>query len=246
MKMKKIAFILLSAAAALFALTGCGEYSEISGGYQIAENGSYAAEADGRETEALPYVIETESQTDPARTEEAPPTEADEAAEAEEAPKTDEAELTESAAQETAPITESFDDTEGAPPQTTAVLSKESGEAANISVEKNGSYTAPEDVAEYIHTFGTLPDNFITKSEAKELGWDSSKGNLWDVAEGKSIGGDYFGNYEGLLPKADGRRYTECDVNYGGGYRGGERIIFSNDGLIFYTDDHYQTFTQIY
>lgn len=115
-----------------------------------------------------------------------------------------------------------------------------------LSVEKDGSYTTPEDVAEYIHTFGTLPGNFITKAEAKALGWDSSKGNLWDVAPDMSIGGDYFGNYEGLLPKAKGRKYTECDVNYSGGYRGGERVIFSNDGLIFYTDDHYETFIQLY
>ena len=118
--------------------------------------------------------------------------------------------------------------------------------AEKLSVEKDGSYTTPEDVAEYIHTFGTLPNNFITKDEAKELGWDNKKGNLRDVAEGKSIGGDYFGNYEGLLPKAKGRKYTECDVNYEGGYRGNERIIFSNDGLIYYTNDHYQTFTQLY
>lgn len=118
--------------------------------------------------------------------------------------------------------------------------------AEKLSVEKDGSYTTPEDVAEYIHTFGTLPKNFITKSEAKELGWDNKKGNLWDVAEGKSIGGDYFGNYEGLLPEKKGREYTECDVNYEGGYRGSERIIFSNDGLIYYTNDHYKTFTQLY
>lgn len=118
--------------------------------------------------------------------------------------------------------------------------------AEKLSVEKDGSYTTPEDVAEYIHTFGTLPNNFITKSEAKALGWDNKKGNLWDVAEGKSIGGDYFGNYEGLLPDEKGRKYTECDVNYNGGYRGNERIIFSNDGLIYYTNDHYKTFTQLY
>lgn len=115
-----------------------------------------------------------------------------------------------------------------------------------LSVEKDGRYTTPEDVAEYIHTFGTLPSNFITKKEAQKLGWDNKKGNLWDVTDQMSIGGDYFGNYEGLLPEADGRKYTECDVNYEGGYRGGERIVFSNDGLIFYTDDHYESFTQLY
>ncbi|MBR1554812.1 MAG: ribonuclease [Oscillospiraceae bacterium] len=111
------------------------------------------------------------------------------------------------------------------------------------SVEKDGSYTSPEDVAEYIHTFGTLPSNFITKKEAQNLGWDSSAGNLWDVAEGKSIGGDKFGNREGLLPEGN---YHECDVNYQGGYRGAERLIYSDSGEIYYTDDHYKTFTQLY
>lgn len=137
-----------------------------------------------------------------------------------------------------------------APPETTVLQTEETTvtetTAEKLSVEKDGSYTTPEDVAEYIHTFGTLPSNFITKSEAKALGWDNKKGNLWDVAEGKSIGGDRFGNYEGLLPEKKGRKYTECDVNYEGGYRGSERIIFSNDGLIYYTNDHYQTFTQLY
>lgn len=134
-----------------------------------------------------------------------------------------------------------------APTSVTSVASETSEVTQSVqSVEKDGSYTSPEDVAEYIHTFGTLPDNFITKGEAKKLGWDSREGNLWDVAYGKSIGGDRFGNYEKLLPEADDRTYTECDVNYEGGYRGSERIIFSNDGLIFYTNDHYESFTQLY
>ena len=141
-----------------------------------------------------------------------------------------------------------FSDTETSiPPETyTEAPNPTESEVEKLSVKKDGSYTTPEDVAEYIHTFGTLPNNFITKTEAKALGWESSKGNLWDVAPGKSIGGDYFGNYEGLLPTEKGRKYTECDVNYEGGYRGSERIIFSNDGLIFYTNDHYESFTQLY
>ncbi len=118
--------------------------------------------------------------------------------------------------------------------------------AEKTSLAEDGSYTAPEDVAEYLHFYGHLPDNFITKNEACELGWESNKGNLDDVAPGMSIGGDSFGNREGSLPKADGRKYYECDVNYEGGYRGGERIVYSNDGLIFYTDDHYETFEQLY
>ncbi|MDD5917750.1 MAG: ribonuclease domain-containing protein [bacterium] len=107
-------------------------------------------------------------------------------------------------------------------------------------------YTDPYDVADYLHAYGELPPNFITKNEAKALGWDSAEGNLWDVAPGKSIGGDRFGNRERLLPEASGRTWYECDVNYAGGYRGAERVLYSSDGLIYYTDDHYESFTPLY
>lgn len=113
-------------------------------------------------------------------------------------------------------------------------------------LEEDDRYTDPYDVAEYIYTYNKLPVNFITKKEAVELGWDSDRGNLWEVTDEMSIGGDYFGNREGKLPKKDGRKWFECDVNYSGGYRGEERIVYSNDGLIYYTDDHYETFKQIY
>ena len=107
-------------------------------------------------------------------------------------------------------------------------------------------YSSTEEVAEYLYLYGHLPDNYITKNEAKELGWDSSKGNLWDVAPGKSIGGDKFGNREGLLPEKKGRTYYECDVNYEGGYRGSDRIIYSSDGLVYFTEDHYNSFELLY
>ncbi len=112
--------------------------------------------------------------------------------------------------------------------------------------DADGSFTDPRAVALYLHVYGRLPGNFITKRDAKALGWDSSAGNLDAVAPGKSIGGDVFGNYEGLLPDADGRVWRECDVNYAGGYRGAERVIYSDDGLIFYTADHYASFEQFY
>jgi ribonuclease T1 len=114
------------------------------------------------------------------------------------------------------------------------------------ALAEDGSYTSAEDVCLYLQLYGRLPDNYITKNEAKDLGWQSSEGNLWQIAPGKSIGGDRFGNYEGLLPEADGRKWFECDINYQGGYRGAERILYSNDGLIYYTDDHYESFTQLY
>jgi len=113
-------------------------------------------------------------------------------------------------------------------------------------VEEGGRYTSPEEVAAYLHLFDELPENFITKRKATELGWESNKGNLWDVTDEMSIGGDNFGNREGRLPDQEGRRWYECDVNYEGGYRGAERLVYSNDGLIFYTNDHYETFVQFY
>lgn len=112
-------------------------------------------------------------------------------------------------------------------------------------ITENGAYTSKEDVALYIHTYQKLPSNFITKKEAQKLGWDSQKVNLDKVAKGKSIGGDRFGNYDKKLPEAKGRTWKECDINYEGGYRGAERIIYSSDGLIYYTNDHYNSFEEI-
>lgn len=119
-------------------------------------------------------------------------------------------------------------------------------EAKEDVIDEVGSYTSKEEVAAYIHEYGHLPSNFITKKEAKNLGWVSSEGNLWEVAPGMSIGGDYFGNYEGNLPEAKGRDYYECDIDTDGSYRGAKRIVFSNDGLVYYTEDHYETFELLY
>ena len=121
----------------------------------------------------------------------------------------------------------------------------EFGEAA-LAVEKDGTYSDKDHVALYLHTYGHLPDNYIRKSEARDLGWDAGKGNLWDVAPGMSIGGDRFGNREGNLPDKKGRKYYECDINYEGGYRGGERIVYSDDGDIYYSEDHYDNFELLY
>ena len=113
------------------------------------------------------------------------------------------------------------------------------------AIAEDGFYTTREDVALYIYTYGHLPENFITKKEAESLGW--SGGGLDDYAYGYCIGGNRFGNYEGLLPEADGRKYTECDIDtMHASKRGAKRIVFSNDGLIYYTDDHYESFTLLY
>ena len=110
-------------------------------------------------------------------------------------------------------------------------------------IDINGRYTTKEDVALYIHTYGCLPENFMTKSEARALGWEG--GGLEDYAPGMCIGGDHFGNYEGLLP--EDRDYTECDIDtMGRSSRGAKRIVFSDDGLIYYTEDHYESFELLY
>lgn len=113
-------------------------------------------------------------------------------------------------------------------------------------VTEGQSYSTKDEVAAYIHQFNELPPNYLTKDEAEALGWDNSEGNLWEVTDRMSIGGDVFGNREGLLPKQAGRTYYEADIDYEGGYRGAERIVYSDDGLIFYTDDHYESFEQLY
>jgi len=143
-------------------------------------------------------------------------------------------------------VSESADETSSQEIESTKDSTVEAGENGSINVEENGNYTSKDDVALYIHTYGKLPLNYITKAKAQEMGWDPEKGNLSDVLPGMSIGGSAFGNYEGNLPRATGRRYFECDIDYEGGYRGAKRLIYSNDGLVFYTEDHYKTFEQLY
>lgn len=110
-------------------------------------------------------------------------------------------------------------------------------------ISADGVYTFKEDVALYIHTYGCLPQNFMTKDEARALGWEG--GGLEDYAPGMCIGGDRFGNYEGLLP--EDRDYKECDIDtLGADSRGAKRIVFSGDGLIYYTEDHYESFELLY
>ena len=118
-------------------------------------------------------------------------------------------------------------------------------EAPSLMLPEDGIYDSKEEVALYIHLYRHLPSNYITKKEAEKLGWPG--GDLRPYAPGKCIGGSHFGNYEGLLPKAKGREWTECDIDtLNKKSRGAKRIIFSNDGLIYYTDDHYESFEQLY
>ena len=111
---------------------------------------------------------------------------------------------------------------------------------------EDGWYNTKEEVAEYLHLYQHLPGNYKTKKEAQDAGWSGGSVERY-TGEGTAIGGDRFGNREGLLPKAKDRQYTECDIDtVGKKSRGAKRIIFSNDGLVYYTEDHYNTFELLY
>ena len=114
------------------------------------------------------------------------------------------------------------------------------------TLDEDGWYSDKDNVALYIHLYGKLPSNFLSKSKARsQYGWEY--GPLDALAPGMSIGGSKFGNNEGRLPDAPGRTWTECDIDtVGKDSRGAKRIVFSNDGLIYYTEDHYETFELLY
>ena len=134
---------------------------------------------------------------------------------------------------------------EPADEQTETLPQDAAEEPPEESLPEDGAYTTKENVALYLYLYDHLPDNFITKREAEELGWPG--GSLEPYAPGMCIGGSRFGNYEGLLPEEEGRTYKECDIDtLGADSRGAKRIVFSNDGLIYYTQDHYESFELLY
>lgn len=218
-KNKKWSSGLLAAAASLLLLTGCGE--------------GYYGEGLFEYSDASATVWEDEGQIQSHREGDA-----------------QDAEF--SGESETA-SEETWDGWEDSPADTGSFRDdrKPSGENQNdpagpgAELDEYGVYTSMEDVALYLYTYEELPDNFITKKEARALGWEG--GSLEPYAPGMCIGGDYFGNYEGNLPEEEGREYHECDIDtLGARSRGAKRIVYSNDGLIYYTEDHYETFTLLY
>jgi guanyl-specific ribonuclease Sa len=109
-----------------------------------------------------------------------------------------------------------------------------------------GPMEEAQQLADYIFEYGELPDNFVTKKEAKEMGWQNGYWYVGDLGDGICIGGDYFGNYDGKLPYVKGRKYYEADCFYHGGPRNEYRIIYSTDGHVWFTGDHYNTFVELY
>ena len=217
-----LSLIAVAVAVVLYLLTG----SSGSEGYDLGF-------AEGTGFEETSAALETLPSSEAFSTEEAQPEET-ETSIAETVPPETSASVEEETEPETA-------ETSAAEPETTEAPTEEH----ETGISEDGTYTKKDDVALYIHTYGHLPSNYIDKKEAEKKGWKSVSGSLWDVCPGKSLCA-YFGNYEGQLPKKKGRKWTECDIDYKGKSRGAKRIIFSNDGLIYYTDDHYEIFTQLY
>ena len=123
---------------------------------------------------------------------------------------------------------------------TTIFIETESSGEKNVPVEGEYYYDL-ENVVLYLYYYDELPDNYITKKEARSLGWEG--GTPERYLEGSAIGGDSFGNREGLLPEG---KYTECDLyTLGKDERGAERLVFTDDEY-YYTGDHYASFTQIW
>ena len=136
----------------------------------------------------------------------------------------------------------SYEEDWGSAPAASQDASQSAGESDPDALPEDGSYTSAQDVAAYLVTYGHLPGNFITKKEARALGWEG--GSLEPYAPGCCIGGDRFGNYEGTLPEGD---YHECDIDtLGADRRGAKRLVYSDDGRIYYTEDHYESFTLLY
>ncbi len=132
------------------------------------------------------------------------------------------------------------------PAETERAEPSQEPETPSPAVSEEGWYSSKEEVALYIHLYGHLPGNYVTKREAQEAGWSGGSVERC-MGEGAAIGGGRFGNYEGLLPEKEGRVYTECDIDtVGTSSRGAKRIVFSNDGLIYYTEDHYESFELLY
>ncbi|BAP32901.1 ribonuclease [Chryseobacterium sp. StRB126] len=109
--------------------------------------------------------------------------------------------------------------------------------STQVSIEK---LTEEKTVISYVKQNHKLPYYYITKKEARSQGWNPSKGNLCDILPGKAIGGDKFGNREGRLP--DGNQYFEADVNYQCGGRNADRIIYTKNGDVYLTKNHYKSF----
>ena len=206
-------------------MTACGSNQDVAlGTTQGFEGNVQASGSEVQESELISQENDSEIQKSEAEAEETEPEKQDDTSKAQGESDVQEAE---SEVQEQLPLEEAQEDT------------------TNDNLPTYGNYYYDvANVVLYLEVYDELPPNYITKSEAQALGWEG--GSVGKYKEGAAIGGDYFGNREGLLPTADGRSYTECDIDtHGYSSRGSRRLVFSNDGLYFYTSNHYESFSEV-
>lgn len=118
-----------------------------------------------------------------------------------------------------------------------------------VSMRTKMAGTATKDgiagVDKFLKLTGKLPPNYISKEDAQAKGWNKHKGNLADLLPGRIIGGEIYRNRNKHLPEKADRIWYEADLEYEAGYRSSDRIVYSSDGLIFITKDHYETYYEI-
>ena len=232
LNMKRNNIVIIALLVALLLLYGCNQAQTPLNTDKPVETQLITAEQGGTESE-LPEITQGIATQQPQITEEI-------------ITETDEPQITEPIIESEEPqITESVTQSPDITP-TADIGPIQSDEPIHsheiIPLDEKGSYTSPQEVVTYIRTYGHLPSNYITLEEAKQLGYDGT-GDLWSIVSGKSIGGDLFDN-NGKI-NDDGRTYYVCDVNYAGGARGSERIVYSQDGECYYSDDNCETLIEM-
>lgn len=224
-RMKKIRILGVWLVLSMMITTACGSLSDvISSAMQETQSGTQVYESGPQETQPVVQEDESESeQSEPEMPDELDVNDESEAQDGNLNTREEEPEIQEDVSETEEPQEETKND--------------------NLPIYGNYYYDVVN-VVLYLDVYNELPPNYITKSEAQALGWEG--GSVEKYKEGAAIGGDYFGNREGLLPAADGRKYTECDIDtHGYGSRGSRRLVFSNDGLYFYTSNHYESFSEV-
>lgn len=224
-RMKKIRILGVWLVLSMMITTACGSLSDvISSAMQETQSDTQVYESGSQETQPVVQEDESESeQSEPEMPDELDVNDESEAQDGNLNTREEEPEIQEDVSETEEPQEETKND--------------------NLPIYGNYYYDVVN-VVLYLDVYNELPPNYITKSEAQALGWEG--GSVEKYKEGAAIGGDYFGNREGLLPAADGRKYTECDIDtHGYGSRGSRRLVFSNDGLYFYTSNHYESFSEV-
>jgi hypothetical protein len=235
MMKKKLLGLLIALILIFGVLGGCGAQRQAE---EPVIQTAQASDAAGTANAAILPAKDTAQETEQASVSAAIP-------ESAASPAIDKAAVSEAPILKPTPAVPSSEDSKAAPETVQPSKPADAAHTVAALLPEDGTYTTKQDVALYIHQYAKLPQNFITKKDAQALGW--SGGSLEPYAPGKCIGGSSFGNFEGLLPSKTGREYYECDIDtLGASSRGAKRIVYSNDGLIYYTDDHYESFTLLY